>query len=237
MRKIVVASSFRDAVPYLSRYFAQLVALDEALHRRGDKLMCLWGEGDSTDATLRTLQGAAFRFNAKVIDVTHGGKKYHSIVNLQRFRQLAFVGNKIWEALPADADVVLWVESDLMWDAATLVKLIDRLQTYPCVAPMVLDSLPATGAEANRTFYDIFAYRRNSVGFTKARPYHPDLLTLHATDGMLRMDSVGSCVALRADVAREVYFPVTDVFVGLCKLIYDNGESVWLDSTQVVWHP
>jgi hypothetical protein len=232
--KVVLASAFRDATPYLGRYADQVIALNDALHSQGHKLHCLWGEGDSTDHTLTALRALRWRLNSQVIDVTHGGKKYGSIVNDRRFQQLAHVGNTLWAALPGDADAVIWVESDLIWEPATLLALVDHTAVYPCVAPMILDRLPDTGAQANATFYDVYAYRRRGIAFTKAPPYHPDL---PAVTRMVRMDSVGSCLAMRGRVAHGLYFPVNDVIVGLCAQIREKGESVWLDKTLTVWHP
>jgi hypothetical protein len=231
---IVLCSSFRNAAGYVGRYASQVELLRSALASRGDKLTCLWAEGDSVDDTLDRLTKVAHLFDARLIDATHGGPVYGPRVNAQRFCQLAYVANKVWEQLPAEADVVLWVESDLIWRASTLLALIDRLDTYPAVAPMVLDRLPDTGARAHVTFYDTWAFRRNGLRFAKARPYHADLLS---AEGMLRMDSVGSVLVMRGDVARGVYVPGEDVLMGTCRMIYENGGSVWLDMEQTVFHP
>lgn len=235
--KVVLASAFRDATPYLGRYADQVIGLNEALHSQGHKLYCLWGEGDSTDHTLTALRALRWRLNSTVVDVTHGGKKYGSILNAQRFRQLAHVGNTIWAALPADADVVLWVESDLIWEPATLLALVEHTAVYPCVAPMILDSPPSIPEELGEpadSFYDIFAYQWRGIHFTKEPPYHPDL---PAVERMVRMDSVGSCLAMRGRVAQGLYFPVNTVIAGLCWQIREKGESVWLDKTLTVFHP
>jgi hypothetical protein len=209
-------------------------ALRSALAMRGDTLTCLWGEGDSTDGTLARLTELTRLFDARVIDVTHGGPAFGPVVNMQRFRQLAYVANTIWEQLPADMDAMVWVESDLIWEAETLLRLIDRLATYPAVAPMVLDSLPATGAQANHTFYDTLVFRRNGVRFAKPLPYHADVPA--ANGGMLRVDSAGSVLAMRAEVARGVYVPIEDVLIGTCRMIYEQGGSVWVDTGLTVWH-
>lgn len=117
------------------------------------------------------------------------------------------------------------VESDLIWKPETLIALIDRLQDVPCVAPMIME-------RSSGGFYDTFAYRCNGHQFMKTYPYHVDL-----RGELLQMDSVGSCWAIRADLARKVRFPEHDVVVGLCKQVYALGGSVWCDPNLIVWHP
>lgn len=236
---VVLCSAFRNSASYLPRYANQVLCLLAALGNQGHMLTCLWGEGDSHDGgrTLAMLEAASRQANAAIIDVTHGGKPYGSIVNVQRFRQLAHVGNTVWAQIPADADAVVWVEGDLIWDAATLLRLIDHLDTFPAVAPMIMDSPPrgvSPEYSAAETFYDTFCFRRNGRQFTKAPPYHADL---PAMQRMVRMDAVGSCVAMRGNVARGVNFPIADVFVGLCAQIRAEGGSIWLDKSLTVYHP
>lgn len=223
--RVTLCSAFRNASGYLQRYFDQAHALDLALHERGHTLRFVWGEGDSTDATRRTLQAACYRFRANVVDCTHGGPAYGSIEDAQRFRQLAKVGNIIWSAIPEDTDAVIYVESDLIWQPATLIGLLDRLADYPAVAPMVLDKPPAN------SYYDVWAYRRNGVRFTKAPPFHPAL-----NGAMLKLDSAGSCMAIRWSLAQWLHFP-DDCFVGFCRRLYEQGGELWLDPTLTVFHP
>lgn len=220
---ITLCSAFRNAEKYLDRYFKQIADFDLVLIKRGDNLSPIWGEGDSTDGTLSELWRMAF--GARIVDCTHNGPVFGSIESAQRFKQLAYVGNKILDAVPIDTDVLVWVESDLTWKPETLIALINRLQYLPCVAPMVMEK--STGG-----FYDIWAYRCNGVQFTKNYPYHTDL-----RGELLQMDSVGSCVAMVGDVAKRVRFPEQDVFVGLCRQINALGESIWLDPALTVWHP
>lgn len=230
---ITLCSSFRNAVPYLPVYLRQVADLDTLLYHAGHRLSFIWAEGDSTDSTQKMLHAARRRFKSTIVDATHGGPAYGSIVNVQRFAQLAYVANKVWELLPAEADVVIWAESDLWFDAQTMLALINRLEDYPAVAPMVMhkSGYAAYGDPGVRYFYDRWAFRCNGQQFTNHPPYHP------AINGeMLKMDSVGSCLAMRGDVARGVYVPIEDVLVGTCRLIYENGGSVWLDPTLSVEH-
>lgn len=226
---ITLCSSFRTATGYLPRYLRQVDALDTLLYHAGHRLSFIWAEGDSTDSTQKMLHAARWRFKTTIVDATHGGPNFDSIVSVRRFAQLAYVANKVWELLPAEADAVIWVESDLVWEPAMMVRLIERLQDVPCVGPMVMDSPPA------QTYYDVWAHRRGGVQFTKQPPYHPHI---PATNGcLLEMDSIGSIVAMRGEVARAVYVPVEDVLVGTCRMIRELGHSVWLDTGAKCFHP
>lgn len=233
---ITLCSSFRSATGYLQRYLRQVADLDHALYERGHRLSFIWAEGDSTDSTLKMLHAARWRFKSTIVDATHHGPAFESIVSVKRFAQLSYVANKVWELLPESADVIIWVESDLVWEPAMMVRLIERLTEVPCVGPMVFDSPPAN------TFYDTYCCRRNGVQFTKQPPYHVDIAGAAGgrgeyLRGLLEMDSIGSIVAMRGDVAREVWVPMEDVLVGTCRMIRENGGSVWLDTGARCFHP
>lgn len=228
--KIAIVSHFRNAVNYLERYFEQMAALQRLLVGRGDTLHLILGYGDSSDGTGEALfDECAHRFSAHLIDVSHGGKVYGSIVHPERFRQLAFVGNTLWRNIPEDADIAGLVESDLIWQADTLMALLDDLVDLPpgsAVAPMVM--------HGDGRFYDTFAYRRAGVRFTNDAPFHRDI----RPDGdLLELDSAGSVLLMAGELARKLHFPEEDVVVGLCRQICDGGGGVWLDSRERVYHP
>ncbi len=249
-KRVTLCSAFRDSVrnDQLDRYLDQVWELHEYLAARCEILHCVWGEGDSTDGTRARLQKAANAWGKRqgargkngvtdcpapfppapcplIVDCAHGGPAYGSVEDEQRFHQLAYVGNQIWAAIPEETDVVIYVESDLIWSAPTLIGLLDATAIWPAVAPMVLDSPPAN------TFYDVWAYRRNGVRFTKQPPYHPEI-----SSKPLQLDSAGSCLALRWQVAQWLHFP-EDCFVGFCRLLYERESSLWLLPNLTVYHP
>lgn len=226
---VCLISCFRNSTPHIGRYFEQVGALEVALMERGDRLHLVLGEGDSVDDTRRLLTLLSAWSSATIVDCAHGGPEFGSVVDVQRFRQLGHVGRCLWAAIPADADQVLYVESDLIWDAATLVRLLDRLEDCPVVAPMVMFrhawNWPAD------VFYDVWAFRKNGAHFNPAAPYFEGW----PTDQLLQIDSAGSCVAMRAPLARELVWD-EQVFVGACAQIYRLGGSVWLDPTLSILH-
>jgi len=229
---VTLCSAFRDAMPYLQRYFAQVDALDHALHEQGHRLMFVWGEGDSADRTRETLVAAYYRYRVLLVDCTHGGPAYGSVVNEQRFRQLAHVGKQIFAAIPADADVVVYVESDLVWEPATLLALIERVASgaYPAISPMVL--LERDGWPAD-SFYDCWgAIGLNGRHFAHQPPYNAG----YTPDKPFPVSSMGSCMAMRGDLARRIVVD-DELFQGVSAQIWRMGESVWIDPNLIIRHP
>lgn len=200
---------------------------------RRDGLSLVLGYGDSTDDTDAMLfEATSGGIGARLIDVTHGGEVYGSIVDERRFRQLAYIGNKIFANIPDDVDAVVWCESDLIWEPKTMMALIDRLQDYPAVAPMVMHAgNPGLYPGGGPFFYDSYCHRRNGQRFSNTPPYHPEL----GAD-MLQMDSAGSVLAMNAGLVKHIKIG-SDVLIGACRQIYELGGSVWLDPALIFFHP
>lgn len=224
---VTVISFFRNATSYIERYFDQMGALAKLLVARGDKLALLLGYGDSTDDTHTMLvREAMFFLHAHLVDVSHGGPVFGSIEDPQRFKQLAGMGNKILQHVDDSADVVGIVESDLIWDAETMVRLIDHIQHYVAVAPMVMD-----GPES---FYDVFAFRADGKRFTKEPPYHR---CFDRHERLYQLDSAGSVLFMDAHLARKARFSDGESIVGFCRQITWHGGSIWLDPQASCAHP
>lgn len=231
--KIAVISFFRNSTDYIERYFDQMSALSKLLTARGDRLTLLLGYGDSTDDTDKMLADEAhFSMDALLVDVSHGGREFGSIEHPQRFKQLAYCGNKLLGYVPADADVVGVVESDLIWDAETIDQLIGDLSHVPhpsAVAPMILDG--------PNSFYDVFAFRKNGQRFTKTLPYWPPKKRWMMCNHLMELDSAGSVLFMDADLARKAKFTDGESIVGFCNDIRNAGGSIWLDPAASVSHP
>lgn len=224
---IAIVSCFRNAASYSSRYCEQMVGLSQLLGKHAHKLHLILGYGDSTDGTDEVLFEQCFdRFACTLMDVSHGGAHYGSIVHPTRFKQLAWVYNTLWKALPEDVDVVGLVESDLIWDAETMVELVKQVGPYRVSAPMVMHK--------DGRFYDTFAFRRNGQNFKNENPFHPmfNLKVRH-----YNMTSVGSVFFMDARLARQLYWPEKDVVVGVCEQIRELGVNIVLDSYLKVVHP
>lgn len=228
---VCLVSAFRNAARYVERYVAQVALLNARLRWRGDELVCIWGVGDSTDGTLQRLDEARLGTGLQrlVVNVSHGGPEYGSVVDARRFKQLAYVGNQLWAQIPADVDAVVHVESDLIWDVSTMLELLLALRGVPAVAPMV-----KRRAGSKAIFYDTWAARRDGIHFQNRAPYHPMLARNHAQ--LVQVDSMGSCLAMRGELAQGLHWPEEDVIVGVCRQINERGGSIWLHTDLAVWH-
>ena len=222
---ITIVTPHRNAERYLNKYMKSIDALRLALDERGDRLFVLIGIGDSTDRTNKILSVWALPLPwVQFVDCTHGGPVYGSIVDAGRFRHLAQVMNTLWSELPDDADVVVVLDGEIVFDTGTMLALIDHTSIHPAIAPMVWTKHP------NR-FYDTWGFRRNGERFTEYPPHHPGI-----GNELLQIDSAGSCVAMQGNVARSVFWPDDDVIVGVCRQINDEGGSIWLDPSLSVEH-
>lgn len=241
---ITLASCFRNSTPTLQRYFRQCDALDTALYHAGHRLSFIWGEGDSTDGTLKMLHAARWRFKVVIVDCTHGGsEQFGSVVRAERFKQLAHVGRVIFRAIPADCDIFVYCESDLIFEPATIVGLIERvgqpaytrymvadrhgytpdnIPNVDVIAPPILLDRPGWGKGVN--FYDTYAYTRNGRHFEHRKPYHPD----NDGESLLELDTAGSCLAMSGESARGIVFDER-VLMGVCEQIRAKEGKVWFD--------
>lgn len=229
---ITIVSHFRNAYHYIDRYMEQMDSLQSLLYASGHPLTLVLGYGDSTDCTGERLhEECSHRFDGRLVEVSHGGLSYGSIVHQERFKQLAFVGNRLWSHIPEDASIVGLVESDLIWSAHDLFNLICMTrqavlnQKSMILAPMIM--------HLDKRFYDIWAFRMDGMNFQNEKPYHAGLSERRYYD----MDSVGSVLFGDGNLMRSLSFPEGDVVVGFCKEAKERGAKIVLDSHTEVYHP
>ena len=223
---IVVCSACRNSEMsgHLPLYFAQVQALQRA-HEGAVRLLAV--EGDSFDNTATWLQkyADASRIELELVTRSHGGPVYGSTEHPSRMAALSIVGNGVFEHVRPGDDVLVYVESDLIWDAETILRLASRLGPgVDVVAPLVF---------AGPHFYDVWGYRKDGVRFSPFSPYHSDLLT----DGLTAVDSVGSCLVMRAEVARQCRIINGACLVGFCADVRQKGFQVFVDATARIEHP
>lgn len=226
-----MTSLFRSAAGTMDGYFDRLAALRGALETRGDSLRLILSEGDSVDGTWAELRRRTKGYDATLVRKHHGGPYYGSVVNPERFWQLSLAANAALECVTPDIDVWVFVERDLIWAPETMLALVDHLQTAPCVVPMVMQE---------NWFYDTWAYRLDGECFGAWPPFHERLRQgpgLPMKEGLVRIDTAGSLIAMRGDLARVCRFQPEDAIVGLCRDVYAHGGSVWLDMALSVRHP
>lgn len=226
--KITICSAFRSSAHRLTPYFVQVDSLRKRLAKWGDTLSLVLGEGDHTDDTRDKLPGwvSSMGLDAQIVQVDHGGPEFGPVVDEQRFKQLAFVWNGIWRCIPEDSDVAIFLESDLIWHPDALTSLAHLvIQGYHAVAPMVLE-------QGSDRWYDTWAFRVNGEQFSKEPPYYPGW----RPGGMVRMDSAGSCLAIKGSLARQLTWPEENVVIGLCRQVYRINGPVWLNASVSIYH-
>ncbi len=225
---VQIGSIVRDATGYLPRYFEQVQALREALTARGDSLHVAVTEGDSTDLSWPMLQNwAGHRTGRRVFKFDLAGQKFGSVNVPQRWANIARTWNHMLESIKSDAfNIFIYVEADLIWQPATMLNLIYDLHYVAAVAPM---SMHQSGF-----FYDTWGHRAGGINFSNNPPYHYALPNVQAGQ-LMRLDSAGSCIVMRDDVARECRLAEQDAMIG--HDINSKGFGLWLDPEQKVIHP
>lgn len=186
--RVAVCSIFRNSAHYMERYFDQLLPLRDRY-----ELVASLTEGDSTDGTKdfvwawNSTSPCDWQFQT----VDHGGPHYGSVDHPHRWDLIAqVVRPTIAHALDMKPDLVLWVESDLVWDTETMTQLIDRTAAGPnrTSAPMLL-------AGHTPRFYDTWGYRLGGQMFLGHPPYLPENADHFREPGnpLVHIDSCGSC--------------------------------------------
>ena len=239
-KRVALLSIFRNASSYVERFAEQVDQLERLLSQHGTLLEVYVAEGDSTDNTYQLLFnmfGNGY-YNAeggftpcKLIQVNHGGPVFGSVDDAVRWRQISKVCNTLLGVVPDCIDGAVYVESDLIWQPETILRLLEHVwvDRVDAVAPMCFHQ--ETGK-----FYDIWGHRIADQYFTPDPPYHPDL----AGDmvNLAKISSAGSCIAMKGEVARTCrYTPPELGMVGFGHDIQAHGYSLWLDPTQAVFHP
>lgn len=222
---VTVASIFRDSTDYLDRYFTQI---DELEHALGAYVRLCIAEGDSTDGTHNALYRHTHErgHDDTLLKIDHGGPKYGSVDVPERWAQIAYVCNSVMDCLEPSGPVI-YVESDLVWHAPTMLRLLEDLGTVEAVAPMSMK---------DGHFYDIWGHRGlDGERFTYAPPFHQ---SLNQPDDLIEIGSAGSCVVMRPEIAKIARFGENDCIVGLGRDIrFKCGAHLWLDRTVQVTHP
>lgn len=209
---VTVCSIFRDSEAYLPRYFSQIAGLREHVNVR-----LVLGEGDSTDHTARVLP-TFISEQDRIITCDHGGPAYGSVDNPQRWADIAQVVQQVKARAWPPGDAFVWVESDLIWQAESMVEL---LKADRCVAAMVF-------ADTTMRFYDYWGYRKNGEHFDPQPPYIPH--GGDVTDRYVKIDSCGSCFVVPGED-----FDVVEQWDGVWP--FPAGGRLWLDREAEVRHP
>lgn len=225
MNNIVVGSAFRNAAGrQVTRWLDQVMVLKSYVV--GGNVRAVAVEGDSTDMTRQHLmQGAAARnLDLDLRTCNHGGPVFGSVESSARMKALAKVGTEIMSGVTEDDDILVYVESDLIWDAATISQIIDMVVAFPdrVIAPLVF---------AGPNFYDVWGFRKDGTRFSPFPPYHDGL----NPTGLTEIDSAGSCLVMAADAS---HIPFTDeCLVGWCGNAQQEGYRIFVSADHSIRHP
>jgi hypothetical protein len=227
---VVLGSAFRNAAgPQIGRWSSQCCSLEMRLESWNISFRMIAVEGDSTDNTtnqLLDLQIAGAPLS--IIHHNHGKRVFGSTEESDRLEALSEVGNAILSSVKKDDDILIYVESDLIWTADVVIYLIGAVMSgYDVIAPMIF---------AGENFYDIFVYRGlDGERFSPFSPYHLSLLTDSSLP--VEVESVGSCLVMKAEVARKCRIKDSRALLGFCKDARERGYRIWVDKMQRIEHP
>lgn len=229
---IAIASMFRDSCGYLDRYLNQVLGLKNALAAQGHTLRVIAAEADSTDETAERLMERIGDLDLTLVNRDNGSRWFGSVDHPERWTAIAYVCNGILEQVRLTDDILIYVESDLIWHAETMLQLVERVQEPP------IDACAAMCFWRNtEIMYDIWGHRANGERFASQPPYHP-MLETPSENGLYRMDSAGSCIVMKGIVARNARFVPAELgIVGFCGDLRGRGFSLWIDPQVSVRHP
>lgn len=229
---IAVISMFRNCHPHgLDRYFAQVAAL-----ARLAEIRLIAVEGDSVNDTRAQLQRrlTASGLPHELVIRTHGGPWVGSVETRERMRQVSFAANGGFEAVRETDDAVFYVESDLIWDAAMVPRLVAQLR--PSVPPEGIAGVDviAPSIFAGELFYDTWGFRTlDGTRFCWQPPYARGL----RLDGLTEIGTCGSAMVMRGTVGQHCRLSETEALVGFCHHARSFGGHIYTDFRERVHHP
>jgi hypothetical protein len=222
---IGLMSLFRNSEHRLRKYFQQVLELRTQLKIRGDDLALISIYGDCVDHTAAVLKsfGEKHRFMHTIREVNHGGPEYGSTEAPERLKALTHVLNSGLEALSERDSALIYVESDLLWDASTWINLLGDLEPgYDVIAPLIF---------AGEYFYDVWGFRHlNGERFSPRWKGHGD-------GELFEVGSVGSGFVMRGEVARTCRVQNDYALVGWSDDVRKHGYRIWVDPTERITHP
>jgi hypothetical protein len=225
MTALIFGSILRNATPYLERYTGQLNRLAESWD---GPIHVIAVEGDSIDGTYDKLKAnppdvAEFT----LLHVEHGGPQYASVVDAQRWKQLALAGNAVLTHATLNPQTFVYVESDLHWDPRTISRLVhnvDRRGLGAC-SPMSFHLKDPT------CFYDVWGHVKDDRSFSRLAPFFPG-----NTGEPTVVDSAGSAFCVTADLLPHIGFSAKDCIRGIGRTVRKAGAQLWVDPQLAVYH-
>lgn len=225
MTKILILLLFKDSRKWIYRFLACIESLLQNGNRDIEFVISVI-YGDDTDGTssilLNKLDSIEDRYGTKITSkrITFPQtKRLDSIQRLVTLRNAFLYINKL-----KDYDYILSIDTDIIFDDNTLVKLIKnmkdpKLDNPGIIAPMVF--IENYGSYINSYFYDTYAFKMQDKSFLHTRPYIP--VKLFGPDkfkSLIRVDSVGSFYLAKTDI-----FTKYDIKYGTYLRKLDNNSQ------------
>lgn len=214
---------WRNSASYIDRSLAQFDGLARIL----DDVQFGFVENESTDDTGERLDAWADMAPARanVVHVADGCPYYPSADMPDRWRHLAWVANHSIDLIADDADVFLYVESDLQWDPADIARLVEW-------ADETQAAHAACNVMADGRWYDTWGSIIDGEHFEAGKPHHSKW-----SDSPFLVDSTCGALAVPGKVARATRFQPEDCYVGWCRQIWAEHTPIWLQPDIKVVHP
>jgi len=227
---IVIGSAFRNCARNAPAYFERVRAFADLVPQHRVSVNAV--EGDSIDNTRQALCIAAEmnHIHLNLVTCNHGGPEFGSTEQPERMVALSKVGNAIFESVKESDDALFYVESDLMWSPETarrLVNIATNMTGFDVISPLVLCGHTAP------TFYDIWGFRGlDERRFSPFNPFYPGLEP--GSETIFEVGSVGSCLAMRAHVARACRIRNDYCLVGWCEDARSQGYRIGVQPNLLV---
>lgn len=233
VKTVCVLTPFRNARRYLPLYFRQLTSLRDLLSQNNYYLRLVAAEGDSLDGTHDRIIELANEHNIPLtmVDTTHGHMKWGSVEDPVRMRVMSEVMNKALDEVKESDDIVVWIMSDLEWEAETILGLINDLIADSETPYNIGIHAPFVYADKNRNyFWDTWAYRAGEKRFSNTKPFHSWL-----EEGSFFLDSAGTCLVMLAEVARKAKASDNEA-VSFCREVDRLGYRILFNGNREVFH-
>ena len=206
---IAVLSIFHNAENYINRYLEQLKDTQQDIYY-------LFLEGNSEDRTYQRLE--EFLANEKGILLKRDKEKiYGSVIDKNRFSQLADLWNELIDLIPENVEKVCFIESDLIFNSETFNQLLDYVDTYSFVCPQII---------RKDIFYDIWAYQ-----YTKGNWFKSEMIYLPKE--IIPIYSAGSFLMMKSNIAKENRISRENAVIGFCESAKETLYCIPL----FVFHP
>lgn len=229
--RIVVGSALRNMSGRVNGWFRQIHDLKQHAGE-AHELRVIAVHGDSMDETERELHqfGELWEMPLEIVEHSHGHQVFASTEEPLRMEALSGVLRAGMGAVKKDDDVLVWIESDLLWephDIGSVIDIVDRGDDdFDVVAPLVF---------AGDLFYDVWGFRgMDGERFSPWAPYHSSM----QPHGLTEVKSVGSCLVMKGDVAMSVKTPQNkQALVGWCAAARKKKYKIGVAADFRVRHP